>query len=90
MQTVSDCVRRLENQLVLEKARPLAIQRRDRADDARITRELFHGGTQIDHRIETVEAALSGLHVILPSATNVSLSIRSVLERAGPLLSEAR
>ena len=41
------------------------------ADDSRIARQACERRAEVKHRIETIEAALTGLDMILPAAADV-------------------
>src|SRR5215813_11036221 len=71
MKTVTFCARRLENQLIFEETCALSIELSHEIEHLRTARNAFVRGTEIDDRIEAVEAAFPCLEVILPAAADV-------------------
>ena len=71
MQLVTQRARGLEDQLVLEETGGLAVQRADDVEQARVASRPFADRAQVDHRVEAVEAALPGVDVVLPAASDV-------------------
>src|SRR5215475_4553090 len=71
MKAVTFRAGRLENQLILEETCALSVELSDQIEQLRTARNAFVRGAEIDHGIETVEAAFPRKEVILPAAADV-------------------
>src|SRR5262245_16584250 len=62
---------RLEDELVFEETGLFAVESRDGIENARIARDILTERTEIDDRIEAIEAAFAGVRVVLPAAADI-------------------
>src|SRR5262245_3070443 len=71
MEAVTFRAGRLEDQLILEETCALSIKLSYEIEQLRTARNAFVSWTEIDDRIETIEATFPCLEVILPAAADV-------------------
>src|SRR5688572_32977827 len=71
MQRVPFGAGRLVNELVLEQARPLAIERGNDVHDSLVAGHPLDRRAQVDYGIEAIEPALAALAVVLPPAAEI-------------------
>src|SRR5262249_23167354 len=64
---------RLEDQLVLEETRRLAVDRAEGGEEERVEGEVAAERAQVDDRVERLEGAFAGKDIVLPAAADVAL-----------------